>query len=125
MFFRVYDKLGKSFVESVYERSLAIELCEFGMRFERQWPLASHFRGHVVAEFRADFVIEDAVLLEIRAVRALEPRTEAQILGYLRATRLEVGLLLDFGQRAEFRRLLYTDDRKHRPRDHLDMVRGD
>ena len=113
---------GVGFVESVYERSVAVELREFGMRFERQSPLTTRYRGHVVGEFRADLIVEDAVLLEIKAVRALEPRA-AQILGYLRATRLEVGLLLNFGQRAGFRRLLYTNDRKHRPRD--DTARGD
>lgn len=111
-FFRVYNELGQGFLESVYETSMAMELHAAGLRYERQSPVLARYRGRVAGEFRADFVVEGVVVLELKAGRKLEPAAQTQLLNYLRATSIEVGLLLNFGERPAFRRLIHTNDRK-------------
>ena len=105
-FYQVYNELGYGFVESVYERALAIVMAEGARSVERQRSIKVHFRGHLVGTFRADLVVADAVLLELKAVRALEASHKAQLLNALKATDLEVGLLLNFGPRPEFKRVV-------------------
>lgn len=107
-FFDVYNELGHGFLESVYEGALAIRLHEFGLQVERQAPVAVRFHNHVVGEFRTDLLVEDCLLVEIKAVRSLVEAHEAQLLNYLKATGLRVGLLLNFGSRAEFRRRVFS-----------------
>ncbi len=105
-FYEIYNELGYGFLESVYERALAIALEDMGISVERQRPLSVHFRGHLIGTFRADLVVADAVLLELKAVRTLDVPHKAQLLNALRATDLEVGLLLNFGPRPEFKRVV-------------------
>lgn len=112
VFYDVYNELGYGFLESVYEESLAIGLAEAGMRVDRQVPVPVWFRNRQVGDFRADLLVDNAVLVELKAVRSLEPSHEAQLLHYLRATEIEVGLLSNFGSRPQFRRLLFDNDRK-------------
>src|SRR5205085_1167352 len=95
-FYQVYTELGHGFLESVYEEAFAIALASVDLRSSRQTPLTVWFRGQAVGEFRPDFIIEHAVIVELKAARALEPVHEAQLLNYLRATEIEVGLLLNF-----------------------------
>ena len=111
-FYDVYNELGYGFLESVYEEALAFALEELGLEVERQAPITVWFRGHSVGEFRADLLIENAVLIELKAARILDKAHEAQLLHYLRATEIEVGLLLNFGQQPQFRRLLFDNERK-------------
>jgi GxxExxY protein len=112
VFFDVYNELGSGFLESVYVEALALALIQAGLSVEREMSLAVCFRGTVVGRFRADLVIGGAVLVETKSCPELNSRHEAQLLNYLRATVLEVGLLLNFGPRPQFKRLLYDNPRK-------------
>ncbi len=112
VFYDVYNELGHGFLESVYLESMAIALREAGMPVVQQAPIAVYFHGHLVGEFRADLLVEDKVIVELKAGRAIEPAHEAQLMNYLRATRIEVGLLMNFGPKAEFKRFIFDNDRK-------------
>jgi GxxExxY protein len=112
IFFDVYNELGPGFLESVYEEAMLVALRAAGLRVERQVPLIVYFRGVPVGTFRADLVVEETVVLELKAGRHLEPAHEAQLLNYLRASRLEVGLLFNFGPRPTFRRAVFDNRRK-------------
>jgi len=112
VFYDVYNELGHGFLESVYEQALAIALGEAGIKFERQPPISVWFRGQQVGDFRGDLLVEDKVLLELKAARTIDEAHEKQLLNYLRATQIEVGLLLNFGLKPQFRRLVYENERK-------------
>ncbi|HXM20356.1 MAG TPA: GxxExxY protein [Terriglobales bacterium] len=112
IFYDVYNELGYGFLECVYEESLVIALHEAGLSANRQIALPVWFRGHKVGGFRADLLVENSVLLELKSTRSLEPAHEAQLLHYLKSTEVEVGMLLNFGARPQFRRLLFDNDRK-------------
>jgi len=87
-------------------------LHEAGLTANRQIPLPVWFRGHKVGEFRADVLVENCVLLELKSARSLDPAHEAQLLHYLKSTEIEIGMLLNFGARPQFRRLLFDNERK-------------
>lgn len=112
VFFQVHRELGFGFLESIYSPAMACALMDAGLRVEREVPLAVHFRGLRLGTFRADIIVESMILLELKASPELASTAEPQLLNYLRATDLEVGLLLHFGPKARFRRLIYTNDRK-------------
>jgi GxxExxY protein len=112
VFDAVYNELGYGFLESVYEESLVIALREAGLPVERQVPVPVWFRSHKVGEFRADLLVESKVFLELKSARVLESAHEAQLLHYLKSTEIEVGLLLNFGSRPQFRRLIFDNKRK-------------
>jgi GxxExxY protein len=111
-FYDVYNELGHGFLESVYEKALAIAIAQAGMKVEQQVPVSVWFRGQQVGDFRADMLIDRNVLLELKAARTIEQAYEKQLLNYLRATDIEVGLLLNFGINPQFRRLVYENERK-------------
>jgi len=112
VFYEVYDELGHGFLESVYQKCLSMALREAGVAV--CWPIAIPvwFRGEQVGRFEGDMLVEKTVLLELKAVRALDGSHQPQLLNYLRATEIEVGLLLNFGVRPEFKRLLFDNARK-------------
>lgn len=112
VYYDVYNELGHGFLESVDQQSLGLALQSAGL--EACWPIANpvSFRGHQVGHFEADMLVEKCVLLELKAMRALDRSHEAQLRNYLRATDLEIGLLLNFGLRPEFRRLLFSNPGK-------------
>jgi len=112
IFYDVYNELGYGFLESVYEESLVIALSDTRLSVDRQIPIPVWFRGHRVGKFRADILVENSVLLGLKSARVLEPAHEAQLLHYLKSTEIEIGLLLNFGQRPQFRRLLFDNGRK-------------
>ena len=112
IFYDVYNELGYGFLESVYEESLVIALRQTGLDVERQLVIPVWFRGHEVGRFRGDILVEDSVLLELKSARILEPAHEAQLLHYLKSTEIEVGPLLNFASRPQFRRLLFDNSRK-------------
>ncbi len=111
-FYTVYNELGYGFLESVYEEALAIALEDAGLKAARQVGVPVWYRGQQVGDFRADIVVENNVILELKAVRGLDPSHESQLLNYLRATQIEVGLLLNFCPRPEFKRLVFDNGRK-------------
>jgi GxxExxY protein len=112
VFYDVYNELGHGFLESVYEESMSIALREAGHHVMQQAPISVYFRGQVVGDFRADLLVNDEVIVELKAARAIESAHEAQLMNYLRATRIEVGLLMNFGPKAEFKRFIFDNDRK-------------
>lgn len=95
--FEVGTELGHGFLEAVYERALSIALRQRGLEVATQVPLAVTFRGQVVGEYAADMVVADKVLVELKAVQALLPEHQAQVINYLKATGLGIGLLVNFG----------------------------
>lgn len=111
-FYDVYNELGQGFLESVYREAMALDLRSKGFTVEREKTVEVCFRGHVVGIFRTDLVIENVVIVELKVARALDAVHEAQLLNYLKATRFEVGLLLNFGNRPQFRRMRLDNDFK-------------
>ncbi|MFZ4620078.1 MAG: GxxExxY protein [Bacteroidota bacterium] len=113
-YYNVYNTLGYGFLEKVYENALALELEDLGCRTERQKSLNVFYNGSLVGEYFADVIVENVVIVELKSSEALRVEHEAQLTNYLRATEIEVGLLLNFGKKAEFRRKLFSNDKKHR-----------
>jgi GxxExxY protein len=111
-FLQVFHELGCGFAESVYATALECVLTECGLRVEREVPISVYFHGRRIGSFKADMIVESAVMVEIKAMRRPDPSFEAQLLNYLRATSIEVGLLLYFNPKPLKRRLIYTNDRK-------------
>ncbi len=112
VFYEVYNELGCGFLEGVYESALSIALTAAGVKIERQVPIPVWFRKIQVGDYRADIVVERVVIVEIKAARALDVTHEAQLLNYLRATSVEIGLLLNFGPQPQFKRLVFDNSRK-------------
>jgi len=113
VFYDVYNELGHGFLESTYAEAMVVALGSSGLLVAREVPISVWFRGKKVGQYFADLLVGNAVLLELKASRAIESAHEAQLLHYLRATEFEVGLLLNFGVRPQFRRLLFDNERKH------------
>jgi GxxExxY protein len=112
VFYDVYNELGHGFLESVYEEAMAIALHQAGLRVVRQVPLRVWFRAQPIGDFRADIIVEHAVILELKAGTGIDPVHEAQLLHYLRSTEIEVGLLLNFGPQPEFKRMVFENSKK-------------
>lgn len=112
VFYDVYNELGHGFLESTYAEAMVIALAESGLTAVREVPVPVWFHARKVGQYFADIVVDNAVLLELKAARTLESAHEAQLLHYLRATEIEVGLLMNFGIRPQFRRLLFDNNRK-------------
>ena len=104
--FEVINELGFGFLESVYEKALLVVLRQKGISAAAQVPLKVLFRGEIVGEFFADILVENKLVIELKAVRTLLPEHQAQVINYLKATGIEVGLLVNFGSpKLEVRRL--------------------
>ena len=112
-FYEVYNELGDGFLESVYENALYIVLTGYGLCVEKQKDISVFFRGKVIGDFKADLIANEKVIVELKAVRALALAHEAQLINYLKATNIEVGLLLNFGRKPEFKRFVYDNKRKN------------
>ncbi|MBX3423896.1 MAG: GxxExxY protein [Pirellulaceae bacterium] len=101
----VISELGAGFLESVYEKALAIALQEKGLRVHCQHPIHVHFRQRIISEFYADLLVEGKVIVELKAARAIAREHQARIINYLKATAIEVGLLINFGNpKLEYKR---------------------
>lgn len=111
-FFDVYNTLGHGFLEKVYENALKIKLENLGLFVEQQKPINVYFQGQCVGEYFADLLVNGLVILELKAAEHISPAHESQLLHYLKATEMEVGLLLNFGPEPQFKRLIFTNDRK-------------
>lgn len=104
--FEVCNELGPGFLESVYQNALLIALKDKGLAAKSQFPISVSFRGEPVGAFLADIVVDDKIILELKTVSALAPIHKAQVINYLKATGIEVGLLINFGSsKLEYRRL--------------------
>ena len=111
-FYSTYNELGYGFREKVYENALSIELTTAGLRDTQQHPIKVYFRGQEIGEYYADLLVEEQVLVEIKANKILVADNEAQLLNYLKATHIEVGLLFNFGAKPEFKRKYFSNARK-------------
>ena len=109
-FYATYNELGYGFLESVYESALAVCIAEEGLMVERQVPIPVYFRGHAIGDFRIDLLVERDVVVEVKAASSIAREHEAQLLNYLKATRRHVGLLLNFGPRPHFKRMVMGRD---------------
>jgi GxxExxY protein len=112
VFYDVYNELGHGFLESTYAEAMLMALREAGVPADREVSIPVWFRGRKVGQYYADLIVERVILVELKAARNLEAAHEAQLLHYLRATEVEVGLLINFGLRPQFRRLLFDNERK-------------
>ena len=111
-FYAVYSALGYGFLENVYVKALMIELTRRGMKVDDELPIHVYYLGQLIGEYYADLVVNDLIILEIKAVKALVTEHEAQLLNYLKATPYEVGLLLNFGPKPETKRRSFDNSRK-------------
>lgn len=107
-FYEVHKVLGFGFLENVYQNALYKELVNRGMKCECQKELNVYYKGEIVGTYRADMVVENRIILELKAVSSLRPEHEWQLVNYLKATNLQVGLLLNFGISAEIKRKILT-----------------
>lgn len=112
-FYCVYNKLGYGFLEKVYENGMMIELKRLGLKVERQKPIKVFYDEFEIGEYFADLVVNDSVIVELKAVENLLPEHEAQLVNYLKATNIEVGMLLNFGKEPKFKRRVLTSEYKN------------
>ncbi len=111
-FYKVYNTLGYGFLEKVYENSLVIELKRSGLKVSQQQNIKVYYEDYVVGDYFADIIVNDQVVIEIKAAEGFREENRAQLINYLKATDKEVGLLLNFGKTPEFKRVIFTNDRK-------------
>ena len=107
-FYKVYNVLGYGFLEKVYENSLNIELQKQSLEVKQQHPISVHYNGLVVGEYFADLLINDKIIIELKAAQNINSAHESQLLNYLKATNKEVGLILNFGPKPEFKRKILS-----------------
>jgi GxxExxY protein len=112
IFYDVYTELGHGFLEKVYQNAFYYALLEAGFRVEPRKKMKVHFRNRIVGEYIADLVVNETVILELKAAECLVEAHENQLLHYLRCTEMEVGLLFNFGIKPEFKRKVYDNDLK-------------
>jgi len=111
-FYKVNNTLGFGFLEKVYENAMAIELLKMGCRVMKQKKISVYYEEEEVGEYYADLLVDDRVIVELKAAESLRKDHEIQLINYLKATQVELGLLLNFGRKAEFKRKIFTNDRK-------------
>ena len=111
-FYKVNNTLGYGFLEKVYENAMIIELKNIGCKVEQQKNIKVFYQGRVVGDYYADLVVDNFVLLELKAMETLCKEHEYQLINYLKSTKIEIGLLLNFGRKAEYKRKIFTNDRK-------------
>jgi len=113
VFYEVYNEIGSGFLESIYHQAMRIALEQKGMQVAIEVPVPVFFRTYKVGDFRADLVVNNLILLELKALQTLEKIHEQQITHYLKATPLEVGLLLNFGPQPQIRRSIFDNKFKN------------
>ena len=110
-FYEVYNKLGYGFLEKVYENALIKELILRGLTCEKQKPIKVYYNDEVVGEYFADIVVENKVILELKASESLCKEHTYQLINYLKATNIEIGLLLNFGKKPQIARKIFTKNK--------------
>lgn len=111
-YYKVYNELGYGFLEKVYEKALQTELRKQELRCVSQFPIKVYYDKVLVGEYFADIIVEGNIILELKAAERISRANELQLTNYLRATKAEVGLLLNFGKKPEFKRKIYTNNNK-------------
>jgi GxxExxY protein len=111
-FFNVYNKLGYGFLEKVYENAMLIELEKLGLHAVNQKGIKVYYDEIEVGQYAADLLVEDVVIVELKAAESLCDEHEAQLTNYLKATNVEVGLLMNFGKSAQFKRKIFDNNYK-------------
>ncbi len=112
-FYKVYNKLGFGFLEKVYQNAMLIELTKSGFELKSQYPIKVYYEDKIVGDYYADIIVDDSVVLELKAAESLCEEHEIQLINYLKATDIEIGLLLNFGKQPQFKRKIFTNDRKN------------
>ena len=112
VFYKVYNTLGYGFLEKIYEKAMIMEYDKLRVNYVNQSPIEVYYEGEIIGEYIADFIIEDKVLVEIKAIKQLSQQDENQLLNYLTATTFEVGLLLNYGMKPEIKRKVYDNNLK-------------
>ena len=105
--YKVHRELGFCFLESVYQNALVIELTKADLKVEQEKKVPVSYDGQVIGDFTADVVVEEKVILELKSVKQFHAAHEAQLINYLKATRIEVGLLINFGETVEIKRKVF------------------
>jgi GxxExxY protein len=111
-FYKVYNTLGYGFLEKVYLNALYIELIKMGFKADKEKRVLVYYEGHVVGDYNADLTVENIIICELKTNESLYEGDENQLINYLKATEIEVGLLLNFGKKPEIRRKVYDNDKK-------------
>ena len=111
-YYKVYNVLGFGFLEKVYENSFLLELKKSGLKVEKQKHIRVYYEGFQVGEYFADLIVEDKIIIELKAAESLCEEHEAQLINYLRATDIEVGFLFNFGKEPQFKRKYFTNNKK-------------
>jgi GxxExxY protein len=113
IFFSIHNELGHGFLECIYEQAFSVLLAESGIFFERQIAVPVWFHRRQIGEFRVDLLVDRRVIVELKTGRDIDASWEKQLLNYLRATDIEVGLLFNFGPNAQFRRYVFENQKKN------------
>ena len=111
-YYTVYNTLGYGFLEKVYEKAMCIELLKYDFKVERQQPIKVYYEDENVGNYFADIIVNDTIVLELKAAKSLSEEHGFQLINYLKATNKEIGLLFNFGTKPEFKRKIFTNDRK-------------
>lgn len=106
--YKVHNTLGFGFLETVYQNALLIELLKAGLQTEKEKEIQVYYDAQLVGGYLADIIVEDKVILELKSVKDLHPAHEAQLVNYLKATGIEVGLLINFGESVAIKRKVFT-----------------
>jgi len=112
VFYKVYNTLGYGFLEKVYERAMIIEFKKIGLQYSNQYPVKVYYEEEIIGDYIADFIVEDKIIVEIKAIKALSRQDENQLLNYLTSTDKEVGLLLNYGKIPKIKRKVYDNELK-------------
>ncbi len=113
-FYDVFRELGHGYSEHVYQRAVALALSDEGIWYARESPVEVLYKGRPVATYRMDLIVEDAIIVECKVAKRIEPVHCSQVLSYLKATRYDLGLILNFGPAPSFKRVIYRDARQAR-----------
>lgn len=113
VFYEVYNELGYGFLEKVYQNAMYLELKSQGFKVEPQKQIKVYYKNELVGDFFADLLINGVIILELKACESLVKAYYVQTLNYLKATNIEIGLLLNFGEKPEIKRLIFTNNRKN------------
>jgi len=112
-FYKVYNTLGYGFLEKVYENAIYIELEAIGFNIKKQEPIKVYYEGKEVGVYFADLIVNNTIIIELKATEYLIEENESQLINYLKATEMEVGLLLNFGKKPEVKRKIYSNNIEH------------